>query len=51
MLKIIQITDIHLLPNKADTIFGINTYSSLKKIIEAIRFMSDINIICYDYIC
>jgi len=45
MLKIIQITDIHLLANKADTIFGINTYCSLKKIVEAIRFMADIDCI------
>lgn len=45
ILKIIQITDIHLLANKADTIYGINIYLSLQKIIEAIRFIEDIDCI------
>lgn len=45
MLKIIQITDIHMLANKAATIYGINIYLSLKKIIEAIRFIEDIDCI------
>ena len=45
MMKIVQITDIHLLSNEADTIYGINVYSSLIKIVESISKIKDVDCI------
>lgn len=45
MLKIIQITDIHMLSNKESDIYGINPYSLLNKLIENIKLIEDVDCI------
>lgn len=45
MIKIIQITDIHMLANEEAEIYGINPYSLLNKLIEIIKQIEDIDCI------
>jgi len=41
MIKIIHITDIHMLANNESEIYGINPHSLLKSLIESIRMIKD----------
>lgn len=43
MMKIIHVTDIHMLANNESEIYGINPYSLLKSLIENIRMIKDID--------
>jgi len=45
MIKIIQITDIHMLANEESEIYGINPFSLLNNLIESIRLIEDIDCI------
>ena len=45
MIKIIQITDIHMLSNEETDIYGINPYSLLNKLIESIKLIEDVDCI------
>lgn len=45
MIKIIQITDIHMLSKEETDIYGINPYSLLYKLIESIKLIEDVDCI------
>jgi len=45
MLKIIQLTDIHLSANNSNILFGIDTYSNMKKITDCINQIKDVDCI------
>ena len=45
MMKIIHVTDIHMLANNKSEIYGINPYSLLKSLIERIRMIKDVDCI------